>query len=81
MKLSDLSEPDRRTIHLRGGSGGFKPESDAEAMERRQALADGASAILEFWMVEDDPGAIEFRRQYESWGHLITRGGDGPIKV
>lgn len=66
MKLADLSEPNRRTIHLRGGSGGFNPESDAELQECRQALADGASEMLAFWEIEDHPIAIEFRRQYGS---------------
>jgi len=53
MKLSDLSEIDRSTLHLRGGSGRFKPENDDEFDECRRALAAGATLEIDLDSIED----------------------------
>lgn len=58
MKMQDLSPADRESIHLRGISGRFKPENEAEAEQVRKALADGASKVLDPFHVEDSPASM-----------------------
>jgi hypothetical protein len=41
-----VKEIDRKTLHLRGASGRFKPENPREAAECREALKQGASRCL-----------------------------------
>jgi len=64
--MKDLSEIDRLTIHLRGPSGGFKPENEKELQECIDAEAKGASKTLEYWKVIDSADGRRFREQYNS---------------
>jgi hypothetical protein len=59
MKMQDLNPADRDSIHLRGVSGRFKPENDAEAEQARKALAEGASPVLDPFKVEDSPASLQ----------------------
>lgn len=67
IKMSDLSEIDRETLEIRGASGAFKPENTAEIVLRAKALEAGATNILEWWLIEDYPRAVEFRKAYEEY--------------
>lgn len=64
--MKDLSDPDRRTLHLRGASGRFKPENPTELQECIDAKAQGASKTLEAWTVIDRADGRRLREQYNS---------------
>jgi hypothetical protein len=66
-KLADLSEVDRKTLDLRGASGGFRPEGPEERATCLEAQKQGASKVIEFWRIEDYDRGIKFR---ETWAML-----------
>lgn len=73
IKMSDLSEIDRGTLEIRGESGAFKPEDTAEKAISAKALEAGATRILDWWLIENYPRAVEFRESCAKYQLEIPR--------